>query len=170
MTVIRISEQDVKADGSFMARVAFGEEADYEAPVTDPADLGTEPLLTWYFEQHLRFPFLDKDRERQAGEELARYGRDLFEQVLGGLASHDYRSLRERAFDGCRLEVTGSAAFHLLHWGALRDPDMDAPLAVRAPSTRRTHRLESKFKLPPERATLNILVVTARPFGAGDCR
>ena len=95
-------------------------------------------------------------------------GRSLFGQVLGGEAIHDYRKLRDRAFDGCRLEVTGSAAFHLLHWEALQDPDMDAPLAVRLPVTRRVDKLPSRFDLPPERATLNISLVTARPFGTGD--
>ena len=168
MTVIRVSERSQEADGSFGVRVAFGEEAEYELRVADPAGPGTEDLLAWYFEQHLRFPFLDLDQERQAVAQLAAYGQDLFGQVLGGVASHDYRSLREQSFDGCRLEVTGSAVFHLLHWEALRDPDMDAPLAVRLPVTRRVGQLESRFQLPPARATLNILVVTARPFGAGD--
>ena len=66
------------------------------------------------------------------------------------------------------MEISGSAAFHRLHWEALRDPDLDAPLAVRLPVTRRVERQPSKFELPPERPTLNILVVTARPFGRGD--
>ena len=42
-----------------------------------------------------------------------------------------------------------------------------APLAVRLPVTRRVERLPSKFELPPEQPTLNILLVTARPFGRG---
>ena len=168
MTVIRVSERRLEDDGSFAARVAFDDDAEYDVLVRDPAGSGTEDLLAWYFEQHLRFPFLDLDKEREAVRQLARYGQDLFGQVLGGEASHDYRTLRERAFDGCRLEITGSAAFHRLHWEALRDPKIEAPLAVRLPVTRRVGQLESKFQLPPERATLNILVVTARPFGKGD--
>lgn len=48
----------------------------------------------------------------------------------GGAVSHNYRSLRERAFDGCRVEVTGSAGFHRLHWEALRDPGLDVPLGA----------------------------------------
>ena len=73
-----------------------------------------------------------------------------------------------RSFDGCRLEVTGSAGFHLLHWEALRDPELDGPLAVRLPVTRRVARLPSRFELPSGQPTLNILLVTARPFGRGD--
>jgi tetratricopeptide (TPR) repeat protein len=168
MTVIRISEQSREADGSFGVRVAFGEQAGYGSWVTDPAGPDTEKLLAWYFEQHLRFPFLDLDREHQATAELAEYGQKLFAQVLGGDANHSYRTLRGRSFDDCRLEVEGSAAFHLLHWEALRDPDMDTPLAVRLPFSRRVAQLEQMFELAPERSTLNILVVTARPFGAGD--
>ena len=168
MTVIRVTEVPGGADGAFAARVAFGEAAEYEVSVRAPGDAAGERLLAWYFEEHLRFPFLDRDLERQAVTLLADYGRDLFGQVLGGAAAHDYRRLRERAFDGCRLEVTGSAGFQLLHWEALRDPDLSSPLAVRLPVTRRAARLPSLFELPPGRATLNILLVTARPFGPGD--
>ena len=110
MTVIRVSELGREDDGSFAVKVAFDEDAEYPVHVSDPADPGTEELLAWYFEDHLRFPFLDLDKEQEAVNRLARYGQDLFGQVLGGDASHDYRTLRERAFDGCRLEVTGSAA------------------------------------------------------------
>ena len=168
MTVIRVSESAAHPDGSFAARVAFDNAAEYDVTVRDPADPAAEKLLAWYFEEHLRFPFLDKDLERRAVEQLAGYGRSLFGQVLAGSAAHDYRVLRDRSFDGCRLEVTGSAAFHLLHWEALRDPDMDTPLALRLPVTRRVGQLGSKFELPPERSSLNILLVTARPFGRGD--
>ena len=168
VTVIRVSESAALSDGSFGVRVAFDDAADYEATVGDPADAAAEKLLAWYFEEHLRFPFLDRDLERQAVDELAGYGRSLFGQVLAGAAAHDYRVLRDRSFDGCRLEVTGSAAFHLLHWEALRDPDMDVPLALRLPVTRRVGQLGAQFELPPGRSSLNILLVTARPFGARD--
>ena len=116
--------------------------------VSDPADTGTEKLLAWYFEEHLRFPFLDKDLERQAvaRDRRVRAGR-CSGRCFGGEANHDYRKLRERAFDGCRIEVSGSAALHRLHWEALRDPDLDAPLAVRLPVTRRVGRLPSRFEL-----------------------
>ncbi len=168
MTVIRVSESAAHPDRSFTARVAFDDAAEYDATVRHPADSDAEKLLAWYFEEHLRFPFLDKDLERQAADQLADYGRSLFGQVLAGAAAHDYRMLRDRSFDGCRLEVSGSAAFHLLHWEALRDPDMEVPLAVRLPVTRRVGPLGSKFELPPERSSLNILLVTARPFGKTD--
>jgi hypothetical protein len=168
VTVIRVRESAAPADGSFGVLVAFGDAAAYPATVRDPADTAAENLLAWYFEEHLRFPFLDKDLERRAVDQLAGYGRSLFGQVLGEAAFPDYRMLRGQSFDGCRLEVTGSAEFHLLHWEALRDPEMEVPLAVRLPVTRRVGLLRSKFELPPERSSLNILLVTARPFGPRD--
>ena len=142
--------------------------AEYEVSVTVPGDAASERLLTWYFEEHLRFPFLDRDLERQAVTALRDYGQALFGQVLGGDAAHDYRRLRELSFDGCRLEVTGSAGFHRLHWEALRDPELDGPLAVRMPVTRRVALVPSRFELPSGQSTLNILLVTARPFGQRD--
>jgi hypothetical protein len=68
----------------------------------------------------LNYPFLDKDRERDAVQQIRDYGEHLFGQVFGGSARHDYLKLRGQAFDGCRLEVAGSAAFHRMHWEALQ--------------------------------------------------
>src|SRR5262249_19741081 len=114
------------------------------------------------------YPFLDKDRERQAVRQVAAYGEALFGQVFGGAARHDYRSLRERSFDECRVEISGAAGLHPLHWGAVRDPGRAAPLAVRVPVTRRVPQQPSKFALADPRPTLNIVVVTARPDGPRD--
>ena len=99
---------------------------------------------------------------------IAAYGEALFAQVLGGDAYVDYRRLRDRGLDGCRIEVSGSAGLHRLHWEALRDPGVPVPLAVRMPVTRRVTGLGSKFDPPGARPTLNVLVVTARPGGPRD--
>src|SRR5207244_4120653 len=142
-----------------------GEESEYRVRVTDPGDEAVEKRLAWYFEEHLRYPFLDKDLEEQAVGKIARYGEALFGQILCGEASHDYRNLRAQSFDGCRIEVSGSAGFHRLHWEALRDPGLGAPLSVRMPITRRVADQPSRFAIRDGLATLNILVVTARPDG-----
>ena len=88
--------------------------------------------------------------------------------MFGGAASHDYRRLRERSFDGCRIEVSGLRGAAPAALGGAAGPGPAAPLAVRLPVTRRVDRLGSKFDPPEDRPTLNILVVVARPDGPGD--
>src|SRR5712691_12689021 len=166
--VIRIAEWGRNRDGTFAARVCFEDSAEYEVEIADPGDANGEAGLAWYFEEHLRFPFLDRDLERRAVDQIAAYGRDLFTQVFGGETNHDYRSLREQSFDRCRIEVSGSAAFHSLHWEALRDPDLPGPLAVRLPVTRRAERVPSRFAVAEPGPVLRILLVTARPDGPED--
>ena len=167
-TVVRLAERAQGPDGSFGVRVSFGDWAEYDVTVADPADAAAEGLLAWYFEQHLRFPFLDKDLERAAVRQIAAYGEALFSQVFGGAASHEYRLLRDIGFDGCRVEVSGSAGLHRLHWEALRDPGLPAPLAVRLPVTRRADRQGLRVQPPSGWPTVNILVVVARPDGPRD--
>ena len=128
---MRLGERARNLDGSFQVRVSFGETSEYDVAVTDPADETAEAQLAWYFEKHLRYPFLDKDLEAAAVQRITDYGQALFSQVFGGAAYHDYCRLRDRAFDGCRIEVSGSAGLHRMHWEAMRDPDLPAPLAVR---------------------------------------
>ncbi|MFG2109703.1 tetratricopeptide repeat protein [Micromonospora chersina] len=142
--------------------------AEYEVTITDPAEPGDEARLAWYFEEHLRFPFLDRDWAEDAVRRLRAYGERLFNQVFAGDCALDYRTLARRGFDGCRLEVTGSAAFHRLHWEALYDPELPLPAVMRLPVTRRVDLSRAGFELPPARSTLNILVVTARPGGRAD--
>jgi hypothetical protein len=56
----------------------------YEHAVTVVSPLGIDQLreLDWYFEQHLRFPFTDQVRARQAGESITAYGEGLFGQLV----------------------------------------------------------------------------------------
>src|SRR5215472_9154516 len=100
MTIIRIGQRNGSRRGSFSVRVSFGDDAEYDLEITDPADEATEAILSWYFKEHLRYPFLDADRERLAQSRLVAYGHRLFEQLFGTGAAHDYRSLRDRGFDG----------------------------------------------------------------------
>jgi len=166
-TVIQLIERSAK-DARFRVRVQFPD-AEYDVDVTDPADKASEDELAWYFEEHLRYPFLDKDRERDAVQQITDYGTVLFGQVFAGKPSHSYLKLQERSFDGCRLEVSGSAALHRLHWEALRDPEHpDSPLSVRLPITRHVEAQPSQFAVRDDLPTLNILAVTARPGGSHD--
>jgi tetratricopeptide (TPR) repeat protein len=165
---VRLVESGQYPDGSFRLQVSFGNAAEYDVTVADPADQNDEARLAWYFEQHLRYPFLDKDLEHATVQQITSYGEALFEQVFGGAASNDYRHLRSRGFDQCRIEVSGSAALHALHWEALKDPDLPVPLTTRLPLTRRVDAVGANFELPGGRSTLNILVLVARPDGPHD--
>lgn len=168
-SVIELVERGVGENGSHVVRVSFlGEGTEFDVTVTDPASDDDEELLAWYFEQHLRFPFLDGDRRRAAVEVLGGYGRRLFAQVFGGSAGFGYQLMRRRGFAGCRIEVVGSAGLHRLHWEAMSDPELDTPLALRIPITRRVESQSARFEMAGPWPTLNILVVTARPGGIGD--
>ncbi|WP_089158126.1 CHAT domain-containing tetratricopeptide repeat protein [Micromonospora sp. NBS 11-29] len=168
MIDILVREMSVAEDGSFAVRVDFGDAGGADVTVRAPVDDARETLLAWYFEQHLRYPFLDKDLERQAAGLVAEYGQALFRQVFTGEAAFGYRRAFDDGFAGHRLVVRGSAGFQRLHWETLCDPERGVRLALRMPLVRQDARLPLPYKLPDPAATLNILVVTARPFGARD--
>src|SRR5688572_18585386 len=105
MSVVRIVEQERQADGSFLATVAFDDISEYVIVIADPADADAEHEFAWYFEEHLRFPFLDRDREQAACGLIISYGEALFGQLFTSGAVVDYRRMRDSGFDGCRLEV-----------------------------------------------------------------
>ncbi|KXK60422.1 hypothetical protein AWW66_18985 [Micromonospora rosaria] len=167
-TVIRVTERSRRPDGAFVTRVSFADTTEFEGVLTDPAEPGDEERFAWYFEEHLRFPFLDRDLAEDAEQRLRAYGERLFGQVFAGEAITHYRALARRGFDGCQLQVQGSAAFHRLHWEALYDPALRVPSVLRLPVTRRVDLPSPGFELPPPPSTLNILVVTARPNGRSD--
>jgi tetratricopeptide (TPR) repeat protein len=172
MSTISITQTSAAEGGTFQAVVGFEGAGQYPVAVEDPfaGDTAGEKLLAWYFEDHLHYPFLDKDHERDAVARITNYGHDLFTQVFGTDAGcyYEYRRAQDAGFDDCRLEVIGSSAFHRLHWEALLDPKMQLPLVVRVPVVRRVGKVGTGFDLAQDRPTLNILVVTARPDGARD--
>ncbi|GLY96269.1 tetratricopeptide repeat protein [Actinoplanes sp. NBRC 103695] len=154
-------------DGSFSARVEFGDQGGADVTVSPPVNEAGEQLLAWYFEEHLRYPFLDNDLERKAVELVGEYGQALFGQVFAGEAAYGYRDALRVGFDGYRLVVRGSAGFQRLHWEALRDSDGER-LALRMPLVRQDAATPLRYDLPAPAPTVNILVVTARPFGRRD--
>jgi hypothetical protein len=78
MTIIRIHErlglgQDANAELSFDATDT------YPVQVTNPFSEAEEQRLEWYFEQWLRFPFIDEVKARDAEASITRYGETLFQ-------------------------------------------------------------------------------------------
>jgi tetratricopeptide (TPR) repeat protein len=168
VTDIEVREVSPAVDGVFAVRVEFKGRGGEDVRVSMPADEAGEQLMAWYFEEHLRYPFLDGDLERKAVELVGEYGRSLFRQVFVGEAAYGFRDARRVGYTGYRLVVRGSAQFQRLHWEALHDPDSGDRLALRMPVVRQNARTPLPYDLPEPAPTLNILVVTARPFGRRD--
>ncbi|HYJ21953.1 MAG TPA: CHAT domain-containing protein, partial [Solirubrobacterales bacterium] len=172
VSVISISERGRTEDGGFEVMVSFEGAGEYSAQLGDPlsADPTGESLLAWYFEEHLRYPFLDGDKKRAAVELLESYGSQLFQQLFGpgSEASYEFKRLQDGGFDGLRIEIVGGADFHRLHWEALRGDGAGAPLGARVPISRRVDDTKKGFDIADGGPVLNVLVVTARPHGARD--
>ena len=172
MTVITVTERDRVGKGRFEVAIQFEGGGEHLTEVADPLaiDRNSERLLTWYFEEHLRYPFLDRDKERAAVELLASYGRELFAQLFegGNDCAYEFQRYRDQAFDGLRLEIVGGVDFHRIHWESLRSKEAGAPFGVRVPIFRRVENVAAGFDIPHGGPTLNVLAVTARPNGARD--
>jgi tetratricopeptide (TPR) repeat protein len=169
VSLVQIRQSGPPTDGAWPVVVSFPEfGSEYELVVSAPGGAADEQQLGWYFEQHLRYPFLDHGRRDRAAAWVGEYGRLLFTMVFGGDAYLDYRRMRDGGFDGCTVAVVGDSGFQGLHWETLQDPYGGAPLAVRVPFTRKVTAQPKKFDLPGPWGQIRVLAVTARPNGAGD--
>lgn len=168
-SVIRIQEQSVQND-VFHAVVSFDYGPQYPITVRDPFDQKQEAEVEWYFEQHLEFPFTQKIRARNAATSISTYGEVLFKHVFQDNEDvyAEFKALLKVGLEQVQIEVTGSPKFHALHWEALKDPKLSKPLALQAMMVRRN------LKPPPFEVnvqpgpTINLLIVTARPYGMKD--
>ena len=83
----------------------------------------------------------------------------MFNQVF---ADPDAYSLYREGFQA--IEIVGSPQFHRLHWEALKDPETPLPLAIQAPVIRRRNSIQTAQTPLLPSPTINILLVTARPY------
>lgn len=150
------------------ASLRFSNGTEYAIDITPPFDDQQEQNLEWYFEEHLKFPFTNQVKFQQIGDSIKNYGENLFEQVFGQRKAYaDYQAvLAEQP----SIEIIGSAAFHSLHWEALKDPDMAEPLAVRFNLTRKPISTDTQRQPISDKETpiLRVLLVTSRPNGKHD--
>ena len=168
-TVIRIQERSAQDDG-FHAVVSFDHGPAYPITVRDPFDQKQEEELQWYFERHIKFPFTQKVRARDAAASITTYGEALFKHVFQDNADvyAEYKALLKVGLEQVQIEVAGSPKFHALHWEALKDPQLSKPFALQATMVRRNMQpppIEASVQPSP---TINLLVVTSRPYGARD--
>ena len=167
MTLLTIREQP-GADGANTV-VSFDHGPEHPATVTDPFNEKDEAELEWYFEEYLKFPFIEQTRYREAAKSIPPYGEALFEQLFTDRkAQRAYGLAIDGGVDELTIEIKGSAEFHRLHWEALKDPELPRPFALECPLLRRNLKPATvEARLQPS-DTLRILLVTARPFGERD--
>src|SRR5262245_38366266 len=119
MPLIRIRERDgsgSEGKSGFHAVLNIDDSVDYPIRIRDPFDADEETRLEWYFEQHLRRPFLHGVKAQAAAISIAPYGEKLFAQVFDDQKAYArYFALRGQ-IGQMRIEIEGSPAFQSLHW------------------------------------------------------
>ena len=137
--------------------------------ITDPFTEAEEARLEWYFEDHLRFPFINQVRAQESAESIQAYGESLFNQVFAHRDAYArYKEAIQSGVEHLALEIAGSPQFHAYHWEALKDPGLPQPLALQVPLVRRNRNPQGVRAQDRSSPTLNVLVVTARPDGPND--
>ncbi|GAB6039507.1 tetratricopeptide repeat protein [Endothiovibrio diazotrophicus] len=167
MTLLTIREQP-GADGANTV-VSFDHGPEHPATVSDPFDEKQETDLEWYFEEYLKFPFIEEVRYQRAAASIGPYGEKLFRQLFSTPeVIEEYGPIKKAGIENLIIEIKGSPEFHRLHWEALKDPKLPRPFALECPLLRRNLTPPNADARPRPADTLRILLVTARPFGERD--
>jgi len=168
MAVIRIREVPGSSDGS-SAVVSFDHGEEYPITIKDPFSEAEEQQLEWYFEEHLRFPFMRKVQAKTAADSVVTYGETLFKQVFADPEAYvAYKQRLQARLNTLQIEIAGSPQFHALHWEALKDPKLPQPLALQATMVRQNLKPQIVHATVRTSPTINVLLVTARPYGKRD--
>src|SRR5262249_47229262 len=119
--LISIRERSGEGDGG-NAVLSFDGQGEYPMTIMPPFSEQEEKRLEWYFEDHLRFPFVEQVKAREAAASVAAYGQRLFEQVFADRRAYaEYMRMLQVGVGSLAFEVVGSPEFHQLHWEALWD-------------------------------------------------
>ncbi|MEM7537288.1 MAG: CHAT domain-containing protein, partial [Chloroflexota bacterium] len=169
MTTISIREQGTTT----VQPVVSIDGQEYPITISNPFSEQEERRLEWYFEEHLRFPFVDQVQAAEAAQSIVVYGEALFAQVFADpMVRARYLMALQQGLETITIEIAGSPAFHALHWEALKDPEMTQPLALQVTFVRKNLRPQmvqaAAYGHQRPSPTINLLVVTARPGGAHD--
>lgn len=168
MPVITIREREATT-GGFKAELSFDQTGSYPITVTKPFSGQEEELLEWYFEEHLRFPFVEGTKAAAAAESVTRYGETLFKQVFADTEAFvHYRQATQEGLEGARVEIIGSPEFHALHWESMKDPKLEDAFALRSTMVRKNSTPQIIAADARPSPTINLLIVTARPGGKRD--
>jgi hypothetical protein len=168
MTTITIKEKSHNSQSEYEAIIAFNHEGEVLCTFTDPFSAEQAAELDWYFSQYVKGSF-DKEkadaRAKRIADEIKNYGKQLFSDIFEKNPSLLKRYAKINHAE-LALEISGSPAFHTLHWETLHDPDEPQPLALDIPIIRKYTEF-APLEIP-ETPTINLLIVTARPFGKRD--
>ncbi|WP_052418739.1 tetratricopeptide repeat protein [Methanolacinia paynteri] len=172
MSTIRI--QEFSGDDDQNAKVIFDNSTEYPVSIHNPFSKKEEKRLEWYFEEHFRYPFTDEEQADQAVNSIQHYGERLFNQIFSEQNEDVYNYYKNITKDGIGtilFEIVGSPSFHAIHWEALKDPKHSKPFSLESSMVRKNVEKVRKNDEPPlepytirPSPTLNILVVTARPY------
>jgi hypothetical protein len=168
MALISIEESSPEGQ-HWSASVRFDHGPKYPVTIHDPFSPEQEEELEWYFEEHLRFPFTKQVKARRAAVSIQTYGEHIFNEVFADRQAYSaYKGYLQAGLSTLQIEVAGSAAFHALHWEALKDPDLPHPLSLQVTVVRKNlvaSPIQATVRSSP---TINVLIVTARPSGKHD--
>ena len=157
--------EDQPTESGFTAILEFDHRISFAVTVSDPFREGEEKQLEWYFEEWLRCPIVDTVKARETAKSIENYGISLFEQVFRSNpdAYAEYSKVKGNLAQ-LRIEIEGNnPEFQALHWEALRDPNLPRPLAVDCVMVRKSTRGKAVAAEVAISATINLLLVTARP-------
>ena len=175
MGLITIREKPIAANGTTAALTAtatmsFDHGPEYSITVSDPFSKEEEAELEWYFEEHLRYPFLNQVRAQHAAQSISHYGERLFEQVITDQDIYtEYKQCIQNGLNTLQIEVIGSPQFHRWHWEALKDPKLPKALVLYGGTMVRKNRVPQTLKADVRPSpTINLLIIVARPFGKRD--
>ena len=167
MPLNTITIREKSKDGeTFNIAVSFNNGPEYSVSIKDPFDLETERLFEWYFEEYLKFPFIDTVKAGKAAIAINDYGKDLFEQIFGDRKIFsEYGKFKDSGLSSLQIEIISDThEFHAIHWESLKDPNLPNPLVTEWVTIVRKNNnpppMEAKVKAYPQ---INLLVVTARP-------
>lgn len=151
------------------AIVSINDDEEYPATIKDPFSQKEEHELEWYFEEHLSFPFLEEIRARNAAKSIITYGETLFQQVFQNPDAYAaYKHCLGVGLQNIQFKIIGDPSFHHYHWESLKDPHLPRPFALDSTMIRQNKTPQTLYAAIRESPTINVLLVTARPFGRND--
>jgi len=151
---------------SFLIEVDIEGDTAEVLEVVNPFATEDYQRLNWYFEQYLSEPYIAQSRVAKAKETLLTKGETLFEATLGRepFLSRLQKLKNQYAWDSWVIEIVGeSPAFFEIHWEALKQPKKSPFAALGVQYIRKSPRPSEQNAQLSKKATLNLLVVSARP-------